>query len=75
MLGKTLNPGRVRFQLNFIGKVGLVFWKLSLEDFTGISGNNKPIKTFHLDLNFEIDNVRYKVISNGGTVLTECTNQ
>ena len=26
-------PGRISFHLHFIWKVGLVFWKLSLEDF------------------------------------------
>ena len=28
----TIIPQRVSFQLHFTGKVGLVFWKLSLDD-------------------------------------------
>ena len=40
--GKTsIIPWRVSFQLHFIGKVILVFWKLSLEDFIDIPDENK----------------------------------
>ena len=43
--GKTLIiPGTVSFQLHFIGKGILVFWKLSLEDFFRYIGQQYPTR-------------------------------
>ena len=44
----SIIAGGVSYQLHFIGKVILVSWKLSLEGFTGISGNNMLTKAFPL---------------------------